>query len=85
MYLMCAQNVCKKKGKGNATTKVKKKRLLRQNRKRLGCNQTKPRKARAWCGCGARRRGSGKPPRATPGVLLHNRLDWQGLDLGVSE
>ena len=27
----------------------------------------------------------GKPPRATPGVLLHNRLDWQGLVLGVSE
>ena len=27
----------------------------------------------------------GNPPRATPGVLLHNRLDWQGLVLGVSE
>ena len=26
----------------------------------------------------------GPPPRATPGVLLHNRLDWQGLVLGVS-
>ena len=35
--------------------------------------------ARTWCGRGGLVRGvSGKPPRATPGVLLHNSLDWQG-------
>ena len=28
--------------------------------------------------------GFRETPRATPGVLLHNRLDWQGLVLGVS-
>ena len=35
--------------------------------------------ARTWCGRGGLFRGVPvKPPRAIPGVLLHNSLDWQG-------
>ena len=74
MYLRCAQNMCANKKKC-------------YNKIDNGWDVTKQKKikkARAWCGCGACRRGSGNPPRATPGVLLHNRLDWQGLVLGGS-
>ena len=35
--------------------------------------------ARTWCSRGGLvLKGFQKPPSATPGVLLHNSLDWQG-------
>ena len=78
MYLMCAQNMCaKKKNTKNKSC---------YNKIDNGWDETKQNQGKPEPGvAGALGVGvPGPPPRATPGVLLHNRLDWQGLVLGVS-
>ena len=73
----------KKKGKGKATTKVKNDCY---DKIENGWDVSKQNQGKPGPGVAVALVVGvpGTPPRATPGVLLHDSLDWLGFFLGVS-